>query len=348
MAEPQQGTATYDINFRPSAPGASQNSVRRIGEFASLRSTFKDQDNFLRQGDDSGNRSYFPGGNRSLENVCYFKSSGLNMNPEQITLYLSPNNVTWDYTLKTNVIDTYGGQVVQILGVSIENMTIEGFFGSEGMWGWNVNNEGHLTSSRFEQESAKDYLNDPMKSGLYQLSEWFKEYFYKVTQYGNFQTENLVFHYPHMDWEWNIRPLDFPRVRFANDELLPQWQLKCDFIEDKQGTFTQEVTNSAKVALTKLEGKVGFSRFIEWSEPMYKSAEDRTKVASDVGVKYSEFVGKEFTDDEVKILAAGGFSFPSKNLDPYVEDAVRTASAIVRRLKPVDPDILKKAVEDQE
>jgi len=244
-------------------------------KFDSLRSTFKidGDDEALTQG-----RAYFPGGQRDPSNICTFsyEEDGVQ---DVLTLYLSPNNVTWDYKLKTNVIDTYGGQVVQVLGVSIENLTIQGFFGSEGMWGFNfdefeADNPGKY-QSRFSQGDRRNWEEKygKMGNGLVQFSEWFKTYFYKTTQAGKFSRQNMVFRYPHMNWVWKIRPLNFPRVRFANDELLPQWSIECDFIEDIQSSFISEVTNSAKTALSRKLCKIVLRRPAMLQKPFQTSLE---------------------------------------------------------------------------
>lgn len=320
-----------------------------------LRSTFPDEDDYLRQAEDpinsrtkipsvdsGGLRTYFQGGVRSLTNVCTFSAPNVSTLsggdfPPRITLYLSPNDVSWKYSLRTNVIDTYGGQVVQILGVSIEDLTIRGFFGEEGMWGYNENHVsryeefpdelmvgevGYAVSNNQEYKKWKqtDVKNDRYafyRNGMVQFSEWFKTYFYYTTQAGNFDKNNMTFHYPHLNWHWNIRPLDFPRVRFANDELTPQWELKCDFIEDIQNNFQQEVTAVAKKALGRFRDNVGFSEFIEWSEPVYTNKQSRTDAAKDIAVKYSDFIGGDFTEKELETLLTRGFSYPVDALTPH-------------------------------
>lgn len=334
----------------------STNSIEQkfVKKYDRLRSTFpeaEETNDYLLQADDDvnsktgepnssgGKRTYFRGGVRSLKNICSFKAPNLhvisnNAVPEKINLYLSPNDVSWEYTLRTNVIDTYGGQVIQILGVSIENLTIRGFFGSEGMWGFNKTRDGRFGNSRYEDfptelgigeigyslnqtQGYKKWVDGPMRSGMVQFAEWFKTYFYYVTQVGNFDKNNMVFSYPHLGWAWRIRPLEFPRVRFANDELMPQWELKCDFIEDLQNTFEQEVTAIAKKALGQFRDGVGFSEFIEWSEPVYSSQETRTKAARDIAVKYSDFIGGDFTEKELETLITRGFSYQVGDLTPY-------------------------------
>ena len=48
-----------------------------------------------------------------------------------IRFRINPSQVTWDYSVDTAVIPTVGGRVVQILGVTLGDMTIQGLFGQE-------------------------------------------------------------------------------------------------------------------------------------------------------------------------------------------------------------------------
>lgn len=42
---------------------------------------------------------------------------------------INPSQVTWNYDVDTNVIPTLGGRVIQILGVTLGDMTIQGMYG---------------------------------------------------------------------------------------------------------------------------------------------------------------------------------------------------------------------------
>jgi hypothetical protein len=49
---------------------------------------------------------------------------------QTIALPYNPNNVTWNYLLNKQIIDTYGGRVVQILSVATQQMNFIGDAGS--------------------------------------------------------------------------------------------------------------------------------------------------------------------------------------------------------------------------
>jgi len=51
-------------------------------------------------------------------------------NTQTIALPYNPNNVMWNYILNKQIIDTYGGRVVQILSVATQQMNFTGDAGS--------------------------------------------------------------------------------------------------------------------------------------------------------------------------------------------------------------------------
>jgi hypothetical protein len=44
---------------------------------------------------------------------------------DSLTFRTNPNEITWDYELITHIEETYGGRVVQILGVKMDNLVIK-------------------------------------------------------------------------------------------------------------------------------------------------------------------------------------------------------------------------------
>lgn len=52
--------------------------------------------------------------------ICQLTAPGL----QPLTFRTNPNSITWDYSLITHVEQTYGGRVVQILGVKMDNLRV--------------------------------------------------------------------------------------------------------------------------------------------------------------------------------------------------------------------------------
>ena len=50
-----------------------------------------------------------------------------NMRIGGYTFDLDPSSASWGYSLRLNQTDTYGGRVIQVLGCSIDTMSIRGY-----------------------------------------------------------------------------------------------------------------------------------------------------------------------------------------------------------------------------
>lgn len=44
---------------------------------------------------------------------------------------IAPSSFDWNYSIDTNVIETLGGQVVQVLGATISDLSVTGYFGQD-------------------------------------------------------------------------------------------------------------------------------------------------------------------------------------------------------------------------
>src|SRR5256885_69504 len=48
-----------------------------------------------------------------------------------VAFRLDPDSIEWDWEINTNVIDTIGGRVVQVLGATLNDLTVTGSFGQD-------------------------------------------------------------------------------------------------------------------------------------------------------------------------------------------------------------------------
>jgi hypothetical protein len=55
-------------------------------------------------------------------------SLGFNNGPS-VVFRLNPNNVEWNFQINTNVTETVGGRVVQVLGATLSDVVVKGSFG---------------------------------------------------------------------------------------------------------------------------------------------------------------------------------------------------------------------------
>jgi len=116
-------------------------------------------------------------------------------------LRLDPTSVNWNYNMNYNIVDTYGGQVVQILSINFDKLILEGRFGREGPWGielvdgsWkprphHTHDPISGTKKKYAGE-AYDYNvfkggateANMLKIGISQMTEWFRQYFNMASQ----------------------------------------------------------------------------------------------------------------------------------------------------------------------
>jgi hypothetical protein len=90
-------------------------------------------------------------------------------NEHRLTLRVDPYNVEWTYNLNTQVYDTYGGQVIQVLSVNVDTLTIDGQFGKEGPFGIHKNK---LVKRRKGNKPIHVTVEDPRWGGPVQYGDW--------------------------------------------------------------------------------------------------------------------------------------------------------------------------------
>lgn len=256
--------------------------------------------------------AYFEGGVYDLKNMCSFTYVGVDKKPRSITLLVPPTGISWSYSLRTKIEDTYGGQVIQILGVQIDNFKLSGYIPT-GIWGRDNNyiDESNLSYAYFE---GADNVH---KNGIVHVANFFRDFFAHKSQ-GSFITDNMEFSYPHYGWTGSksikIIPYEFPNVRIANDEILPQWEMECSLVEFLSSHFISRATVAAKNQLNYIPKGIGFAKFIEWSDPTATTDISVVEEAKSLGASYANFV-KEFNAEESDSLAQAGFSYPPEIID---------------------------------
>ena len=263
--------------------------------------------------------AYFSGGFNNIKNRCSF-SYKYKGETRSIHLLVPPNGISWTYSLRTKIEDTYGGQVIQILGVQIDNFKISGYI-PVGFWG--RDNDYILGSGDNQYYAGESFAH---KNGLVHIANFFRDFFTLKSQ-NSYITNNMVFNYPHYNWGGTnpgiaIIPYDFPRVRIANDEILPEWELECSVVEFLSSHFVSQATTAAKNQLNYLPEGIGFTKFIEWSDPTATSDVSISEEARSLGASYANFV-REFDPQESDALAQAGFSYPPEIIDRTITSKVQ-------------------------
>lgn len=118
------------------------------------------------------------------------------LSPEDLYIYINPDQVTWAYGLNTQTYPTYGGEVVQILSVYFDDLTIRGTTGSV--------------------------------AELEHIYSWFISYMQNATQgtaHPIYNQQPVVFNYYERNWTFNIWPKSLPGFRYGRDVVAPTWTL---------------------------------------------------------------------------------------------------------------------------
>lgn len=134
-----------------------------------------------------------------------------------------PNSVTWDYNLKTNVEETYGGQVVQVLSANIDNLRVTA---DAGRGGW---------------------------AYVQYVAEFFRDMLFNQREG---QGEPGVFRYPPRGWELKVFALNFP-FKDSVDDILKEFTLTFKVQEDVSGVVSSSLIESE---MEKLSKGIGWTR----------------------------------------------------------------------------------------
>jgi hypothetical protein len=188
----------------------------------------------------------------------------------------NPYNVNWSYNLNTNIIDTYAGQVVQVLSVKIDRLTIEGQL-ADGPRGRNRDGDRLV-----QRDLDAQFSYSGTYVGLHGMTEFFREYFALVSQgqdkevVGQFRQVPMSVNYdveakPDSRHWPGIIPVSFPSFRRANDNFAPMWKIEA-YVWEADRTVHQALH---KQALKRLKQGVGYKAANEFSDPKLNFQEIR-------------------------------------------------------------------------
>jgi hypothetical protein len=140
----------------------------------------------------------------------------------------------WAYNLNTAVFPTYGGEVVQILSVYIDDVTIGG------------------TVSTYSQSEA--------------IYSYFARYMQLATQGFNqvpnppagsaYNTIPITFTYPARNWSFQIFPKTAPGFEYSFDMVSPTWQITAHVYDNSVNLkpIKNAITSSLASQLSEFEG----------------------------------------------------------------------------------------------
>jgi len=189
-----------------------------------------------------------------------------------LILRLDPTEVDWTYNLNTSETATYAGQVVQILSVNFESFVIQGRFGREARDDYT--REG---AALVRKPQGNPLTSGAYGPGLFQMHEWFKQYFSIASQGINGQdnynqspvtvtyrgTYDIPVDDDKSETSWKVYPTSFPSFRIANDNFAPEWKVECQVYEAPSSISTSTIDE----AIDRLQYQPLYQPGSKWSDP---------------------------------------------------------------------------------
>ena len=129
---------------------------------------------------------------------------------------VNPESASWNYTVKTSEENTVGGIVVQVLGVDLGDMTVQGAF---GIGGWQ------------EQAAFLDHVKKLSKEQIHHP-----------------EAGPVRFLFPAKGWDYQVIVRGYTEVGAgdavvaSNDNFNPTWQLQLFIVEDNSPIKTVQNT----------------------------------------------------------------------------------------------------------
>lgn len=195
----------------------------------------------------------------------------------------------WGYNLNTQTYATYGGEVVQILSVYIDDLTIGG------------------TISTYSQMEA--------------IYSYFAAYMQIATQGKTpvpapgdsaYNLDPIKFTYPHRGWEFDLYPKSAPGFHYGNDVVAPVWQMTAHIIDDSvdlnpiKDQIKNTVIQGAMGDFTRLNNAISPDAVNPEANPFQAADPNAQKVAktlSNLGDYYNSLIAAYNSGD---FTAIGG------------------------------------------
>lgn len=272
-----------------------------------------------------------------------------------LPLRLPPTSIQWSYSLNTNKIDTYGGQVIQVLSINWNQLTLQGRFGKEGPHGRILNSDNTITGRK-----ASDYWNYNSNNlyaiGLSQMTAFFQQYFAqasqgfdrKLTGAGNYDQVPMTVSYvgglDAQEGSWNVYPISFPSYSRSNEEFAPQWQVTFE-IEEADYAVNYSVMIKE---LDSLQPGVGYIPYNMYSDPLGQfltTDQSRTQTAISLAAQlynsaldvtvdhfYNNFLPNATSNDYAQMLLNGG-SIPNVTSDQLskIQQQINSSAGVINQ-----------------
>src|ERR1019366_7215700 len=123
------------------------------------------------------------------------------------------DDADWAYGLNTVTFPTYGGEVVQILSVYIDDLTLHGTLSTYRQMEAIYKYFARYIQIASQGTKSVPGIGDSISGSAYNL--W-----------------PITFSYPERNWFFKIIPLAVPGFRYGRDVVTPTWQIKAHVVDD--------------------------------------------------------------------------------------------------------------------
>jgi hypothetical protein len=207
----------------------------------------------------------------------------------------------WGYNLNTQTFPTYGGEVIQILSVYIDDLTLGG------------------TVATYSQCEA--------------IYSYFGKYFQIATQGRNtsgvpgqssYNLDPIIFTYPERGWSFQLTPKSTPGFAYDWDAVGRVWQLQAHIIDESANSSIQSIKDAITTQViqqgisdfAKLNGEISPDSGNPETNPF--QTYDQTAQATTAAVKkYADYYNSlipAYLQGDFTSLTGGLGSTPSSNV----------------------------------
>jgi hypothetical protein len=120
-------------------------------------------------------------------------------------LRTNPNEIRWNFKLKTNDAKTLGGKVIQITGLKISDITVKGQYAPD------------------RREGDKEAWQQELR---------FRDWVDRMTEATKQGTQTMRFAYAPRGWDFNVFLMSFSPTRIAPENIAPSWEIKLFPVSD--------------------------------------------------------------------------------------------------------------------
>lgn len=198
------------------------------------------------------------------------------------------DQANWGYNLNTANFPTYGGEVIQILSVYINDLTLSG-----------------TVTTYYQLEAIYSYFANYM-----QIATQGPNAVPDVNTGTAYNVEPVVFTYPARNWSLQIYPLAAPGFKYGLETITPQWQMQAHVIDDSpdysidniKDAIANSVLDQGITILNKMNGEISPNSGNPETDPF--QTYDQSAQALSTSVKQSG----EYYDSLISSYTQGDFS----------------------------------------